>query len=751
METKKLLAIIGFSLLISACSAPVVTDTSNRSAEQIYSEKTDVDRSQFPEGMTDLHWAALEESNDAELEQLIRQASAAELNQANALNHTPTHYIFAGRSWELALLVWERGGDPRLKTLEQENALDWRAAINSNDPYLTAVLALLEGGWLPEVTENDFRVHSTAPQVEYQDELAALKLLVRASRVAQGVSPERHEIEQQQAEYERRREQIASIDVDVIAEPQLPSVEKYTKGIFETVTMFNERLVQARSERERQTAEIMADYRAQVEARNERVRQVQAAYAQLKADIAAYDKQLADQHRDLQREQLKTEGRTMALLAAEENEQRLAMAQAYALIYGAPILKPLMVNGQPKYDAERATLHLLAEFPSVGRNQEITIKLPPGEEAVAFFSALEAAELESEALFAFQDDGSVALKSIDVNYKQNSYLASLQSSDEFQATEAVEVVLAFKDSLPELQQQQLAEQQLVSVDSVNLSQIQLQNPVIKDTEFETYLRTEQQNFNDDVPQLLARAQPVAEDRSKWLFVIGIETYKATDDILFSRRSAELFKQVAMKTLGIRERQAYVLLDDEATSAGIQDKLRFMLRNVKAGDKIYFYYSGHGIPVPNKDRAAYILAADKYPDFVDDNDFFAVDTIYKTLTDSPASQVIAFMDSCFTGQTDGKSVFGGAKASTALAPKQSKFDANKMAIITAGTDTQYSNALQSKGHRLFSYYLMQSMLNGRSDIASLYKEVSLNVEDASRELGDINLQQPVLTGNADLAL
>ena len=47
--------------------------------------------------------------------------------------------------------------------------------------------------------------------------------------------------------------------------------------------------------------------------------------------------------------------------------------------------------------------------------------------------------------------------------------------------------------------------------------------------------------------------------------------------------------------------------------------------------------------------------------------------------------------------------------------------------------------------------MQSMFKGRSDIASLYKEVSLNVEDASRELGDINLQQPVLTGNADLAL
>ena len=712
--------------------------------------------------MTALHWAALEESDDAKLEQLISQASATELNQANALGHTPTHYIFATRPWELALLAWERGGKPELENQEQESGWDWRAALNDNE-YLLPIKALLENRQPPTLAGSEFRVRPAAPNTKYPDEQDALKILARAARLAHGGSTERSQVEQQwqqrlqqqqqahtqqQAEFEGRREQIASINVEPVAEPQLPPVQKYQKDVFETVAMFNERLAQARADRERQTSEIMAAYRARVEARNARVQQVQAAYAQLEKDIAAYNQQLAVQQQELQHERLAMEQR---LADIEERSRRQAVAQAYELVYGAPILKPLMVNGQAKYDAENATLHLLAEFPAVGRDQEITIELPPGDEARAVFKALQLGQLQSSALFAFQDDGSVLLKSVNVNHQQSQYLASLQRTDDFQATEAVEVVLASKDSLPELQQEQLAEQQLVSVDSVNLSQIQLQNPVIKDTEFETYLRTEQQNFNDDVPQLLARAQPAAEDRSKWLFVIGIENYKTTDDILFSRRSADLFKQVAMKTLGIRERQAYVLLDDDATSASIQDKLRFMLRNVKAGDKIYFYYSGHGIPAPNKDNAAYILAADKSPDFVADNDFFAVDTIYKTLTDSPASQVIAFMDSCFTGQTDGKSVFGGTKAATSLAPKRSQFDTTKMAVITAGTDRQFSNALQGRGHRLFSYYLMQSMLKGRSDIASLYKEVSLNVEDASRELGDINLQQPVLTGNADLAL
>ena len=712
--------------------------------------------------MRDLHWMALKGDNEIGLERAISGASAATLNQQNALGHTPMHYIFATQSWELALLAWERGGNPDLKTRNGEDSWDWRSELN-DDEYLIPVQALLRGRHPPKLTGDEFRVQPTFANTEYSDELAALEMLARTARLVHGANPERLQVEQQwqgrlnaqrreqarqKAAFETLRAQIASVDVEAIAEPQLPPVQKYQKDVFETVAMFNERLAQARADRERQTSEIMAAYRARVEARNARVQQAQAAYAQLEKDIAAYNQQLATQQQGLQRERLAMEQK---LADIEENERRLAVVRAYELVYGAPILKPLLVNGQAKYDAENATLHLLAEFPAVGRDQEITIKLPPGDEARTVFRALQSGQLQSSALFAFQDDGSVLLKSVNVNHQQSQYLASLQRTDDFQATEAVEVVLASKDSLPELQQEQLAEQQLVSVDSVNLSQIQLQNPVIKDTEFETYLRTEQQNFNDDVPQLLARAQPAAEDRSKWLFVIGIENYKTTDDILFSRRSADLFKQVAMKTLGIRERQAYVLLDDDATSASIQDKLRFMLRNVKAGDKIYFYYSGHGIPAPNKDNAAYILAADKSPDFVADNDFFAVDSIYKTLTDSPASQVIAFMDSCFTGQTDGKSVFGGTKAATALAPKRSQFDTSKMAIITAGTDRQFSNALQGRGHRLFSYYLMQSMLNGRSDIASLYKEVSLNVEDASRELGDINLQQPVLTGNADLAL
>jgi len=160
--------------------------------------------------------------------------------------------------------------------------------------------------------------------------------------------------------------------------------------------------------------------------------------------------------------------------------------------------------------------------------------------------------------------------------------------------------------------------------------------------------------------------------------------------------------------------------------------------------------GHGIPVLPT-REPYILPSDKIPDFVSDDKFFKVKNIYKELSDSKASQIIVFMDSCFTGQTDSKSVFGTSKASSRLSPKSVSFNKDKMVIITAGTDRQYSNVYLKRGNRLFSYFLMKSMLKHRNNINTLYKDVSVHVEEASYKMGDMNLQQPVFSGNRKLKL
>ena len=289
-----------------------------------------------------------------------------------------------------------------------------------------------------------------------------------------------------------------------------------------------------------------------------------------------------------------------------------------------------------------------------------------------------------------------------------------------------------------------------------LRKLQKQNPNLVDS-FETGSvvyndgRTLNVSYKDDIPALLKKASAYPTDKSRWLLVIGAEKYRNTDHILFAKRSAELFTEAAAKSLGIRKGNIVGLYDDEATSGNIKHNVKRLLENVKKGDTVYFYYNGHGVPVPEKDNEPYILPTDMIPDYVSEDPFFSLSVFYKNLTDSKAGKVIAFVDSCFTGLTDNKSVYKGTKAATRLAPKKASFNEKKMALITAGTDKQFSNAYEEKGHRLFTYFVIKSLLAGRKDVKNLYREVSVAVNDSSTRNGLQYKQDPVIFGNENLEL
>ena len=109
----------------------------------------------------------------------------------------------------------------------------------------------------------------------------------------------------------------------------------------------------------------------------------------------------------------------------------------------------------------------------------------------------------------------------------------------------------------------------------------------------------------------------------------------------------------------------------------------MLRKVKGGDTLYFYYSGHGVADPTDQLMLLIcLATDHAPDFIHENDYFKLENIYQTLSTSGA-KVLVFMDSCFSGRTDDESVFGSDKAAVRLNPKKLNISTEgSLAVITA---------------------------------------------------------------------
>lgn len=234
----------------------------------------------------------------------------------------------------------------------------------------------------------------------------------------------------------------------------------------------------------------------------------------------------------------------------------------------------------------------------------------------------------------------------------------------------------------------------------------------------------------------------------WLFAISIEDYEETDDIAFSNRSANALIATMQYRLGISKRRTVAILDDKATSGRIQDKLVSKLDQVQEGDTIFFYYSGHGIP-DVKTKEPYILPRDMTPGTITRNNFFKLDNIYKTLNSSKAGKVVAFVDSCFSGSTDNKSLYKGVAAAR-LKPKKVAVDKTKMVVLTAGTDEQFSNQFEDKRHRLFTYYLIKGLNNDKFDIRSLYKYVRDNVEEVSYELGDSYLQTPTIQGDRKIS-
>lgn len=251
---------------------------------------------------------------------------------------------------------------------------------------------------------------------------------------------------------------------------------------------------------------------------------------------------------------------------------------------------------------------------------------------------------------------------------------------------------------------------------------------------------------DDLKPKIEQMPAAPEDSSKWLFVFAVENYENTDKVTFAKNSGELVLKAFQKRFGISPRNTYSLIDDKATTAAFLDKMSALVANVKYGDTIYFYYSGHGIP-DQKTQEAFILPKDKMVNYVAQEEGLKLSSIYDKLARSQAGHIYAFVDSCFSGRTDNKSNFVGV-APGLFRVKDYKVD-SRMTVVSAGKHNQFSNAYESKGHRMFSYFLLKALTKKRAGAASVetvYDEVSADVLSASNAKGDSYKQEPQILGN-----
>ena len=271
------------------------------------------------------------------------------------------------------------------------------------------------------------------------------------------------------------------------------------------------------------------------------------------------------------------------------------------------------------------------------------------------------------------------------------------------------------------------------------------SPVIQDGNFSSYSISK-----GDLVDAIEKYTTSPIDNKKWLIIISIENYLKTDKVKYSNRSGEIFKRAAQKVFGVRDRHTYFLDDRNATSGSIKDNLDLISKNVKKGDTIYFYYSGHGVP-DMKTGVSYLLPSDRRVEFISNDKIFSLDNIYKKLSRTKAKRVIAFIDACFSGRTEEKLLFEGV-APGLIKTKKMNVKNSKITVVAAGKENQFSNSYEEKKHRLFTYYLVKGLLkyNGKN-INKIYNYISAGVKNISWEKGDSYLQEPQLLGNRKVRL
>ena len=492
--------------------------------------------------------------------------------------------------------------------------------------------------------------------------------------------------------------------------PTFPKKQQLVKSQFETMAQFHKR----------QHANDQAHADAVRKLKEQHAEAIRAYNAEVKRKTEAHNATLAERLPVIRKE---------------------ALQNAFGAVYGAPRLTHL------RYDAETERFYADLNGTQGGFHEQVVITVPQ-DVAPTFFAA--AATLRPRVHFV-QNGDQVMINEIRVPYAGRTY-AALLSKERYEPrtlpkSTGGEVRMAEVAPIPVPE---------VTVEPVNPYTPKLVDNTRKIKEDERRLEAERRKRveaflrgKDDLPDLLADLPAVEPRQDAYAIVIGIEDYQRESRVTYSRRSAKMFVHYARKLLGVPTSQIWDLSDPQMTTSGsIKSEWLTFIGHIPAGATVYFYYSGHG--APGSSGMPYLLPRDMNDNAVIGEHRFRLDTLYDDLARTNAARIFAFVDSCFSGKDE-----TGAQILKDTGPllhyQAPTIDATRMTIFSAGSSSQLSNSYEPRRHRLFSYYLMRGLAEGKTRIRPLHAYVRKSVFDVSRGMGERYYQEPELRGNAEGAL
>ena len=527
---------------------------------------------------------------------------------------------------------------------------------------------------------------------------------------------------------------IAPITQEVPQRGEYPPLPLTVKDEYEKTATFQARGQKAEAEYRAQVASIDADYERAIAAYN--------------AEIERYNSDLAA-----------AQAARSAQLAAQRREY---IGEAMALAYGAPQI------ANTAYDADNEVFHAELVGASGGFTEKVKIPVPIDQARALGENNQEA---QVAVRFIERAGGVLSLDDVRVAFRKQEYSGEL-TRENYQFVAEVSTI----DAQP-ANDQRLAllsvtdAPQAINVDDYFIQTLKLENDpeaervlaeIAAEKERALALQRERQQaalrqkLEDQLAELrqsnrgvadpqIARAvaaMPAAATNERaWLLAIGVEDYMAAPDVPYADNSLELVSAALAKRFGIPATNQIVLQGEQASGTFIRGNIRNTLQLLGPEDTLYFYYSGHGMPGRNGAQL-YLAPRDIVVSAFEDEDF-AFANLLGEIQQARVGKVMAFLDTCFSGKAKADELVFPEVAPIMESAEQQIPD--KMTVFYAATGAQFANSYADKGHRLFSYFLAQGLIDGLGTVEDLGRYVSANVAQQARAKGVIYQQEPFVDG------
>ncbi len=213
------------------------------------------------------------------------------------------------------------------------------------------------------------------------------------------------------------------------------------------------------------------------------------------------------------------------------------------------------------------------------------------------------------------------------------------------------------------------------------------------------------------------------NESTYALIIGNEDYasfqtdlKSEANVAFARNDASVFKEYAMKTFGIPEKNISMVLDGTyGQISQALSKMNLIAKNTAGKAKFIFYYAGHGMP-DEVSKEPYLIPVDISGANV--SSAIKLKDVYTKLTEFASERVLVFLDACFTGGARGEGLIAGRGIT--IKPKDELLKGN-IVVFSSSSGSQSSLSYPDKKHGVYSYFLFKKLKETKGELT--LKELS----------------------------